>query len=239
MLAVPGIGNQGHFELQGRNNSSKLFRPVDATLVDSIHGIASSLLKQREAREQGATLERKRITRDLHDDVGAKLLTLTIEAETEKDRQIARDSLQLLRETIQSLDDNRKVSLRDALADWRSEAMERIEVTQVELEWPLNELIREVVLEPRQRLNLGRIIREALSNIIKVPNCTSAMVKAELTQKHLMVMMSNNGVDTTKSLVEGTGFSTIRTRTNELDGQVNWELREPDQLALIISIPLD
>ena len=68
--------------------------------------------------EQVTEKERKRIAADLHDDLGAKLLTIVHTSESERISTLAREALEEMRLSVRGLT-GRPVRLADALADWR------------------------------------------------------------------------------------------------------------------------
>ena len=75
--------------------------------------------------EQFTERERKRIASDLHDDLGAKLLTIVHSADPARVPQLAREALEEMRLSVRGLA-GRPVRLDDALADWRAETMVRL-----------------------------------------------------------------------------------------------------------------
>ena len=59
------------------------------------------------------------------------------------------------------------VSLDDAIADWRSEIVSRLELAGVRPRWHVTETSETPVLSARNYMQLTRILREAISNVIK------------------------------------------------------------------------
>ena len=75
--------------------------------------------------EQVTERERKRIASDLHDDLGAKLLTIVHTARATRIPQLAREALEDMRLSVRGLPAS-PVRLADALADWRAETIARL-----------------------------------------------------------------------------------------------------------------
>ncbi len=75
--------------------------------------------------EQVTEKERKRIAGDLHDDLGAKLLTIVHTSESERISTLAREALEEMRLSVRGLT-GKAVRLADALADWRAEIVSRL-----------------------------------------------------------------------------------------------------------------
>ena len=72
--------------------------------------------------EQVTEKERKRIAADLHDDLGAKLLTIVHTSESERISTLAREALEEMRLSVRGLT-GKPMRLADALADWRAETV--------------------------------------------------------------------------------------------------------------------
>ena len=72
--------------------------------------------------EQVTERERKRIAADLHDDLGAKLLTIVHTSESERISTLAREALEEMRLSVRGLT-GKPVKLIDALGDWRAEVV--------------------------------------------------------------------------------------------------------------------
>ena len=68
----------------------------------------------------GHAAERKRIAADLHDDLGAKLLTIVHTSDNERISTLAREALEEMRLSVRGLT-GKPVPLLNALGDWRAE----------------------------------------------------------------------------------------------------------------------
>jgi two-component system sensor histidine kinase UhpB len=75
--------------------------------------------------EQVTDRERKRIAADLHDDLGAKLLTIVHTSDDERISTLAREALEEMRLSVRGLT-GKPVKLIDALGDWRAEVVMRL-----------------------------------------------------------------------------------------------------------------
>ncbi|HLL13038.1 MAG TPA: sensor histidine kinase, partial [Rubrivivax sp.] len=84
--------------------------------------------------EQVTERERKRIAADLHDDLGAKLLTIVHTSESERISTLAREALEEMRLSVRGLT-GKPVRLADALGDWRAEIVSRLAQAGIEGEW--------------------------------------------------------------------------------------------------------
>src|SRR5262249_37575265 len=116
--------------------------------------------------EQVTDRERKRIAADLHDDLGAKLLTIVHTSESESISTLAREALEEMRLSVRGLT-AKPLNVTDALADWRAETVSRLGQAGVEVEWKATTEEANQLMSARGYVQTTRILREAVSNIIK------------------------------------------------------------------------
>jgi signal transduction histidine kinase len=241
VLAVPDVEPENQLLLSGRSHGNRLFNREDVRLASFILTLARKSAGIREAQERGATLERERIARDLHDDVAPQLLTLAHTAESRENAGRARAALQTLRESIYALSDPRKSPLETVLAEWRVEVADRLEaVAGVRLSWQQPEQLPELALSSRQRLNLSRVLREALSNALRHGHPVLLSVVIALTDGRLTLRLSHDGyVAPPETWRPGKGISNMRSRVAELGGEIEWHLAQPgSHLVVSWDVPL-
>ena len=154
--------------------------------------------------EQAVSEERERIYRDLHDDVGAKLLSLVYRAGDGENADLARSALQDLRDVVSTTaPDN--LSLEALCGNWRAECERRLSDAGVSLDWRQEGAIETVHLNQPQALNLGRILREAVSNQIKHARASRAEVEVVLAEQTLSLRIRDNGIGCDKGATPGAG----------------------------------
>ena len=242
-LLVPGIAGNYHLDLYGKNQSSRLFNKQDILLVNTLEELAVHFKTLQEAREMGVKLERKRIMRDLHDDVGANLLSMIYRAKNEEDVELARDTLKLLRETIYTLNETTKMKLPLAIAKWRQEIQQRCYSAKINLRWQVDENLPRQDLNARQLVNLRRILRETLSNALKHAKPSYFSVSFNFqndTNKNfeLIILISHDGeVTPIETWHDGKGIPSIKARIKELHGKIDWTLA--DELQTTLSVPIE
>jgi two-component system sensor histidine kinase UhpB len=123
-----------------------------------------------------AEKERKRIASDLHDDLGAKLLTIVHTSNNDRISTLAREALEEMRLSVRGLT-GRPMVLSDALADWRAEVVSRLRQAGIECEWRNPNDIIEEPLSSRTYVQTTRIVREAVSNIIKHSSASHVIIR--------------------------------------------------------------
>jgi signal transduction histidine kinase len=142
--------------------------------------------------DQAVAEERERIYRDLHDDVGAKLLSLVYRAGSPESADLARSALQDLRDVVSTTQPG-NLNLSAACADWRAECEQRLSDAGIALDWTQTGEIEVFDLTPPQALNLGRILREAVSNLIKHAHAQHAWVEIALSNGQFTLLVRDDG----------------------------------------------
>lgn len=234
-LLMPALDGKEHVVLSGKERGSRLFTRDDIRLAAGLIQLARRTLESRKEQERMVNAERQRIMRDLHDDVGAQLLALVHLSESRESADIARQTLKSLREMVYAFRDGSGIPLFAALASWREEVMRRANTAGVELSWHQQELPR-VKLSSRQRINLGSILREAVTNALKHPRATLLQVDIMAKSDQLYMKLANNGAEELSPPEQwrgGAGLANMITRAGEIDGNIEWK-RSPDHSGVII-----
>jgi len=234
-LRVPALGGEGHVLLSGKEKGSRLFTRGDSRLANGLLKLANRTLSLRLEREKMVNEERNRIMRDLHDDVGAQLLALVHLAEKRESADIARGALKSLREMVYALRDTGGIVLQMALASWREEVTRRAASAGVAFSWQQSEVPR-LNLSYRQSINLGSILREAVTNAIKHGQTSMLQIAARVESQQLFLKVSNdgaNGLPPPEQWQVGAGRANMLTRAEEIDAIIEW-VRCPDCPGVII-----
>ncbi len=191
--------------------------------------------------EQVTERERKRIASDLHDDLGAKLLTIVHTSDNERISTLAREALEEMRLSVRGLT-GRPVQLLDAIGDWRAEVVSRLAQSNIESEWV--SLAEDVAhtLPARAYVQTTRIIREAISNVIKHSGATRCVVRCALLDGDFQLVIQDNGkgVPTEKEgrLDRGHGMASMKSRAKQMQGQCLVESGAGWGTLIRLNIPL-
>lgn len=213
---------------QGR----RLFSPQDIRLVETMFEVVNRAELGLLAREQGAVEERARIKRDLHDDLGARLLSLTHSMNLDGSRQQARKAVGELRYILSELEQE-SCQFSEALEIWQAECRERLADSSFDLEWAESALPK-VNLTPRARHNLSRILRELTSNVIKHSKGDKVSVLVSADKNEGRIQFSDNGVGPSDTRQENSfGMEIIASRIKELQGAVDWSASEAGYSVLL------
>ena len=124
-------------ELGLPERGARLFNPADARRAEEISNLVRHGLASAEAFEHGARQERRRIASDLHDDLGAQLLTIaqsSNHASRERIAGMARQALDEMRLSVRGLA-GEPAGVGDVLADWRAESVTRLDAAGFQADW--------------------------------------------------------------------------------------------------------
>jgi two-component system sensor histidine kinase UhpB len=194
--------------------------------------------------EQIAEKERKRIASDLHDDLGAKLLTIVHTSDNDRISTLAREALEEMRLSVRGLT-GRPMVLSDALADWRAEVVSRLGQAAIECEWRNPNDIIEEPLSSRTYVQTTRIIREAVSNIIKHSGASHVIIAVEVHLEHhdFVVVIQDNGkgipLEMDGRLDRGHGMTSMKHRAKQLSGQCLVESGPGFGTVIRLTLPLE
>lgn len=204
--------------------------------------VESTFAQMAEMRvEQVTQQERKRIAGDLHDDLGAKLLTIVHTSEDDRISTLAREALEEMRLSVRGLT-GKAVRLADALGDWRAEVVSRLSQSGIENEWrsPADELPQ--TLSARAYVQTTRILREAVSNIIKHSGASHCQVRCRVIEHDFQLVIQDNGrgipMELDGQLDRGHGMSSMKHRAKQLHGQCLVESGPGYGTVIRLTLPL-
>ena len=219
------------------NETDQLNRELEGRVAQKeqeLQGIYAEALQLEVAKSN--LRQREQIYRDLHDDVGAKLVSIIQATEENKSSNYARAALESLRAAIFQAK-YPELSLRHLLDGCEEEALLRAEVMGKELQW---KQVGEASIELPSETNyhLTRIIREAISNSLKFGLNSPIDVVVELTAEHLRLTIRNSVFATGPALSGfSSGLTNIRFRADCIGAEVEWHAADVD-MHFTLSLPL-
>ncbi|MDO9190038.1 MAG: hypothetical protein Q7U24_09210, partial [Sulfurimicrobium sp.] len=220
-LQIPGCGRLPAYSMRYAGRGSRLFSTRDAVFAASLIHLLDQVMSGRSSYEQGVMQERLRIGRDLHDNIGARLLKLIHRLRGSPDAEVARDAMKDLRTAIAALD-AQPVPLLDALADWRAEAEGRCEAANCQLHWQQPAQLPELELAPRTKATLESVMRELVTNALKHASPSHVKIEADSEASQLRMSVSNNGdIADPSTWKDGYGLRNLRGRLEELGGSLS------------------
>ena len=212
--------------LKHASKGQRLFTVEDARLAVRVLDQLNRALSFDQAVEQGRSEERLRIAQDLHDDIGARLLTLMYQAPNPDIEEYIRHTIQDLKTLTRGLA-AQSHGLTEAAAEWKRDLSQRLHAARCELDWQFS-VDDEVMLTMVQWSALTRIIRELVSNAISHAKASRVRVSIHLAADCLTLEVEDNGLGREPaSWSHGLGLGGVRKRVKQLGGRVRWVEAEP------------
>ncbi len=228
-------GRALHHAEQGKAQLEQRVREATAEIERNFRQLSELKVEQVTERE------RKRIAADLHDDLGAKLLTIVHTSDSERISTLAREALEEMRLSVRGLT-GRPVRLTDALGDWRAEVVSRLAQAGIEGDWEGPEDLPQT-LSARAYVQTTRILREATSNIIKHSGATHCSVVASIHDNDFQFVLQDNGegikVELDGKMDRGHGLASMKNRAKQLQGQCLVESGAGYGTVIRLTVPLD
>ena len=215
---------------------------LEARIQEAAAEIERNFAQLAELRvEQVTEKERKRIAADLHDDLGAKLLTIVHTSDSEHISSLAREALEEMRLSVRGLT-GKPVRAADALADWRAETVSRLGQAGIEADWagPPEDFDRP--MSARAFVQTTRILREAVSNIIKHSGASRCTVRCTIDEREIGLVVQDNGrgipLELDGRLDRGHGMSSMKHRAKQMHGQCLVESGPGYGTVIRLTLPL-
>lgn len=240
MLPVPALDGdasrpQGAIVLRFAHRGRRLFTFEDARLTARVVEQLRRAVAFDKAVEQGRSEERARLAQDLHDDIGARLLTLMYKAQSPEMEEYVRHTLQDLKTLTRGLAaPNHRLS--HAAAEWKSDLTQRLTAAHVQLDWTF-ESDADVLLSVVQWSALTRVLRELVSNAIAHAKATRVEVTLLHRKDRLDLQVLDNGEGRNpRAWSHGLGLGGVRKRVKQLGGEVEWRELQPRGIGCRVTI---
>jgi signal transduction histidine kinase len=232
---VEGV-RRGIVVLRFAERGKRLFMPEDARLADRINEQLMRALAHDRAVERGRSEERTRIAQDLHDDIGARLLTLMYKSPNAEMEDYVRHTLQDLKTLTRGLA-AASHPLSHAAGEWKADIAQRLAVAHCELEWQA-QFDSDLNLNMVQWSSLTRILRELVSNALSHAQAHQVQVDLRLNQGLFRLTVQDDGSGRSpETWAHGLGLGGIRKRVKSMGGEVHWTEAEPKGIACAVVIP--
>ena len=222
--------------LRFAQRGQRLFTLEDARLADRVVDQLRRAVAYDQAVEQGRLEERLRIAQDLHDDIGARLLTLMYRAGTPEMEDYIRHTLQDLKTLTRGLAaaDHR---LSHAAAEWKADLTQRLAAAQVQLSWSCS-YEQDLNLSMVQWSALTRVLRELASNVLAHGQASQVEVELQFQGPGLWLRVADDGCGRApEAWSHGLGLGGVRKRIKLLGGSVEWRENEPHGIVCEAQVP--
>lgn len=223
-------------------------RERDVQMTQELQELSAKLITAQEE-------ERRRIARELHDEVGQVLTAIKLELAVAQRRLDATGGSRRLLEDAQSITDSALITVRDLSHLLHPALLDDLGLPAA-IEWYLRgfgkrygvrvELLHERMddrLQPEIEATAYRVVQEALTNIAKHAHATSCRVYVQRLPKTVLVTVEDNGVGFDPALAEGAGTRRglgligIRERVSQVRGTLRLESSPDKGTRLTVELP--
>ncbi len=161
------------------------------------------LFQAQESAERTLRLaaERELVYRDVHDDLGARLLSLVYQSDKGRAQDLARSALQDLRDIVSRVL-AKEQGLAAVVADCLAEQMQRAEVLGASLEWEMSPRVETCGCGSREMLNLRLLLRELIGACLHTPGLMQMRIDADWEEEAQCLVLRVHFVDGGKEHTE-------------------------------------
>jgi signal transduction histidine kinase len=212
-------------------------------------------LKQKQQREKAVFeaeyKERKRISREMHDDIGAGLTQITLMSEHARIHNqptyvndlsaIALTSRKLISnmsEIVWSLNPENK-TLEQLFAYLREQLNNLLEYSDMDYAIDFDETNAGITLSNEQKRNIILATKEIVHNAVKYSKAKNISIKAAVENDILSFNIEDNGCgfDTSAGFT-GNGLRNIKQRIEEIGGQLSINSVKGESTAFVYQLPV-
>ena len=214
----------------------RIFTREDARLTDRIVEQLRRAVAYDRAVERGRSEERMRLAQDLHDDIGARLLTLMYKSQDPEIEDYLRHTLQDLKTLTRGLAASHH-RLSHSIAEWKADIQQRLTAAHIELAWSFS-FDEDPELSVVQWSGLTRVLRELVTNAIYHARATRLEIEASLVDGALNLKVADDGIGRKPGeWSHGLGLGGVRKRVKQLGGQVVWRENDGQGIVCEVRIP--
>jgi signal transduction histidine kinase len=222
--------------LRFARRGKRIFTEADARLADRVAEQLRRAVAYDQAVERGRSEERLRIAQDLHDDIGARLLTLMYRAQTPEIEDYVRNTLKDLKTLTRGLAATEH-RLSHAAAEWKADIAQRLTAAHIELAWSFS-YDEDMTLTVVQWSALTRVLRELVTNTIYHAQARRVEIEASLDKSFLSLAITDDGIGRDPpSWAHGLGLGGVRKRVKLLGGEVHWREHSPQGIRCEVRVP--
>lgn len=210
-------------------NRKQLLYLKEKQLKESEH--QNQLLQKELEKQKSIEKERERISHDMHDDLGAGISALKLQAEFLKQRAKNEDLQNDIDELLKTSEEM-NLSMREMLWSLNSGndtigsfvdyskmyAYNFLKKTKIQLDTESENVVSETIISTEQRRNLLLCLKEALNNAYKHSQSNQLKLSFIQNDKEFMMKISDNGIGINHEKPEGNGLRNMKRRMQEQNG---------------------
>ncbi len=218
---------------------------------ESNQEIYELMLSQHGKLEEGKKSEQKRISEEMHDGILGQMLGIRLilsglnersDEEAIQQRAALIDKLQELEEEVRTISHELNSSAYDKVDNFISSLKELLKTVQassgITIDFKYDKGLIWDKLDSDLKINVYRIIQEALQNCVKHAACKNIVVSFFNSEKMLNLTITDDGVgfNMTKGK-KGIGLKNVESRVKKLNGSLKVDSTLNQGTSLKVSIP--
>jgi len=220
-LVTPALAGLPSLRLEYAHGGRALFSPADEEQARALTDMLRFVFDSRDSYERGVAGERKRIAGDIHDNLGATLLSALHSRDGERKDRYIRETLADLR-SIVTEPTGPDAGLAETLAASRKEMSERLHARGLTLDWPLDAAPADGV-DSKVAQSLRAMLRELTNNILKHAQAQTVRVRLDADGPNLVLTVEDDGKGFDAATVaKGAGLDGLQDRAARHGGTVEW-----------------
>jgi signal transduction histidine kinase len=243
-----------HLHVEGREGTSWLLYGVLTMLVVPSAYYTRVILRKRASRrlreyERVRADERRRIARDLHDDVGSGLARIVVLSDAVAAGGSSQETAAIIANTAREVIENVRTivwvtksendsvdAMLSYVRDRVSELLRDHDVALIyEDEQPLIG-----VLNATARWNVMMCIKEIATNIVRHSKATAVRMYVSCQRGYLSIRITDNGIGFSMNLAEASGgLAHIRDRMLEIGGTAGIGSRHDEGTNILLIVPIE
>ncbi|PWN65217.1 sensor histidine kinase [Chryseobacterium viscerum] len=213
-------------------NKRQLFYIQQQQLKEAEH--QNQLLQKELEKQKILEKERERISHDMHDDLGAGISALKLQAEFIK-QKASDDDLQNDIDELLKTSEEMNISMRemlwslnsgnDTLGSFIDYAIlytgNFLKKTKIVLRSECEDIITETSISTEMRRNLFLCLKEAVNNVYKHSQASTLKLSFSQDKDNFYMKIEDNGLGIPDDQPKGNGLRNMKRRMTELSGEYN------------------
>jgi len=209
------------------NESESLTTDLEQRVATTRAKLEASYSENQRIELKAATdAQRMKIYRDLHDDVGSKLVTILHQQPDAAAARLVRDALESLRASVYRANHGDE-ALDQFVASISEEVALRIESAGLDFECQIAEQADSVLVSANTAYHVTRILRELVSNVLHHAHAKTVRLEIRLESSDLVLTIADDGVGSKPWIASDGGIAHIQSRVEELGGVISYESTHP------------
>lgn len=238
------------YKTQQARNRELLFKQQQQIANEDIYNL---MISQQNAIETMRVKEKKKVAQELHDGVLGRMFGVRISLDSldKLDEETAADKrkkylLELkeieqdIREISHDLNKEKTGLINNFVAILEKLFQNQISTFDTKLVYNIDSNIKWDLVSNVVKINLYRILQEALQNVNKYAQARTITVEFKSEINYLVLLISDDGIGfNTHKTKKGIGLQNIVYRTAECNGNVEINSARDEGTSIIIKIPID